>query len=171
MDDGACHLIGPPPCLRCPSAPSQGMEHQQLASTSASTPTVFCKPFLSIPYHPSLFLLILNSLLFFLLIQPRAQVALHSVNPLSPDMDSPSPQGPSAQNSPKPDQAKLAHRPANRKQSSDSSSNTQNAPIPDDKHGADLPMTMSASVVLTSLPRDAHQALADAEAVDRGKGK
>ncbi|GCB20663.1 ubiquitin-like protein ATG12 [Aspergillus awamori] len=49
-------------------------------------------------------------------------------------MDSPSPQGPSAQNSPKPDQAKLAHRPANRKQSSDSSSNTQNAPIPDDKH-------------------------------------
>ncbi|GAQ42473.1 unnamed protein product [Aspergillus niger] len=28
-------------------------------------------------------------------------------------MDSPSPQGPSAQNSPKPDQAKLAHRPAN----------------------------------------------------------
>ncbi|KAI3060950.1 hypothetical protein CBS147353_10167 [Aspergillus niger] len=84
-------------------------------------------------------------------------------------MDSPSPQGPSAQNSPKPDQAKLAHRPANRKQSSDSSSNTQNAPIPDDKHGADLPMTMSASVVLTSLPRDAHQALAGAEAVDRGK--
>ncbi|GLA12723.1 ubiquitin-like protein [Aspergillus niger] len=79
-------------------------------------------------------------------------------------MDSPSPQGPSAQNSPKPDQAKLAHRPANRKQSSDSPSNTQNAPIPDDKHGADLPMTMSASVVLTSLPRDAHQALADAEA-------
>ncbi|GAT27973.1 similar to An04g06300 [Aspergillus luchuensis] len=69
-------------------------------------------------------------------------------------MDSPSPQGPSAQNSPKPDQAKLTHRPANH-----------------DKHGADLPMTMSASVVLTSLPRDAHQALADAEAVDTGKGK
>ena len=32
-----------------------------------------------------------------------------------------------------------------------------------------MPMTMSASVVLTSLPRDAHQALADAEAVDTGK--
>jgi ubiquitin-like protein ATG12 len=29
---------------------------------------------------------------------------------------------------------------------------------------------MSASVVLTSLPRDAHQALADAEAIDTGKG-
>jgi ubiquitin-like protein ATG12 len=44
-------------------------------------------------------------------------------------------------------------------------------PIPDDDHGADLPLTMSASVVLTSLPRDAHQALADAEAVDTGKGR
>jgi hypothetical protein len=32
-------------------------------------------------------------------------------------------------------------------------------------------MTMSASVVLSSLPRDAHRALADAEAVDTGKGK
>jgi ubiquitin-like protein ATG12 len=44
-------------------------------------------------------------------------------------------------------------------------------PIPDEEHGADLPLTMSASVVLTGLPRDAHQALADAEAVDTGKGK
>lgn len=34
-----------------------------------------------------------------------------------------------------------------------------------------MPMTMSASVVLTSLPRDAHQALADAEAVDTGKSR
>ncbi|RAK95001.1 ubiquitin-like protein ATG12 [Aspergillus ibericus CBS 121593] len=84
-------------------------------------------------------------------------------------MESSSSQGPSAQNSPNPDQTSLTHRPANRKQSSDASSNTQNAPIPDDKQGADLPMTMSASVVLTSLPRDAHQALADAEAVDTGK--
>jgi len=33
-----------------------------------------------------------------------------------------------------------------------------------------MPMTMSASVVLTSLPRDAHQALADAENIDTGKG-
>ena len=46
-----------------------------------------------------------------------------------------------------------------------------NAPIPDEEHGADMPMTMTASVVLTSLPPDAHQALADAEAVDTGKGE
>jgi hypothetical protein len=43
-------------------------------------------------------------------------------------------------------------------------------PIPDEDHGADLPLTMSASVVLTALPPDAHQALADAEAIDTGKG-
>ena len=94
-----------------------------------------------------------------------------SLTSLQTGMEFSSSQGPSAQNSPNPDQTSLTHRPANRKQSSDSASNTQNAPIPDDKQGADLPMTMSASVVLTSLPRDAHQALADAEAVDTGKGK
>lgn len=44
-------------------------------------------------------------------------------------------------------------------------------PIPDDDHGADLPMNMTASVMLTGLPRDAHQALADVEAIDAGKGK
>lgn len=43
-------------------------------------------------------------------------------------------------------------------------------PIPDEEHGADMPMTMSASVMLTSLPRDAHHALADAENIDTGKG-
>lgn len=43
-------------------------------------------------------------------------------------------------------------------------------PIPDDEHGADLPMNMTASVMLTGLPRDAHQALADVEAIDVGKG-
>ncbi|KAF3388409.1 Ubiquitin-like protein ATG12 [Penicillium rolfsii] len=42
-------------------------------------------------------------------------------------------------------------------------------PIPDDDHGADLPMNMTASVMLTGLPRDAHQALADVEAIDAGK--
>ncbi|RAH40839.1 ubiquitin-like protein ATG12 [Aspergillus brunneoviolaceus CBS 621.78] len=85
-------------------------------------------------------------------------------------MDSPSPHGPSARNSPNPDQTSLPHRPAKRTQSSDSSASTaQHTPIPDDKHGADLPMNLSASVVLTGLPRDAHQALADAEAVDKGK--
>jgi hypothetical protein len=32
-------------------------------------------------------------------------------------------------------------------------------------------MNMTASVMLTGLPRDAHQALADVEAIDAGKGK
>jgi hypothetical protein len=44
------------------------------------------------------------------------------------------------------------------------------APIPDEDHGSDLPLTMSASVVLTGLPRDTHEALADVEAIDKGKG-
>lgn len=44
-------------------------------------------------------------------------------------------------------------------------------PIPDDEHGADLPMNMTASVMLTGLPRDAHQALADVEAIDAGKSE
>lgn len=44
-------------------------------------------------------------------------------------------------------------------------------PIPDDDHGADLPMNMTASVMLTGLPRDTHQALADVEAIDAGKGR
>lgn len=43
-------------------------------------------------------------------------------------------------------------------------------PIPDEDHGVDVPLTMSASVVLTGLPQDAHRALADAEAIDVGKG-
>ncbi|KAI1906302.1 Ubiquitin-like protein [Ophidiomyces ophidiicola] len=46
---------------------------------------------------------------------------------------------------------------------------TGTAPIPDENHGADLPLTMTASVILTSLPKDAHQALADVEAIDAGK--
>ncbi|KAL3470740.1 ubiquitin-like autophagy protein Apg12-domain-containing protein [Aspergillus californicus] len=81
-------------------------------------------------------------------------------------MSSHSPQIPSTRNSPN-----LNHRnrPSSQRESSDQASITRNAPIPDDEHGADLPLTMSASVVLTSLPRDAHQALADAEAVDIGK--
>lgn len=44
------------------------------------------------------------------------------------------------------------------------------APIPDQTVGAELPLTMSASVVLTALPPDAHQALADVEDIDTGKG-
>lgn len=81
-------------------------------------------------------------------------------------MSSPSSRIPSTDNSPNPNQ----RRPSSRREPAEQASNTKNAPIPDDEHGADLPMTMSASVVLTSLPRDAHQALADAEAVDTGKG-
>lgn len=72
-----------------------------------------------------------------------------------------------------PTASRLTHRPADRSPNPDSpsSSNTDSAPIPDEEQGADLPLTMSASVVLTSLPRDAHQALADVEAIDKGKGK
>lgn len=41
--------------------------------------------------------------------------------------------------------------------------------VPDEDHGVDIPMTMSASVVLTSLPIDAHQALAEVDALDERK--
>ncbi|KAL4971136.1 ubiquitin-like protein ATG12 [Aspergillus stella-maris] len=82
-------------------------------------------------------------------------------------MSTHSSQIPSTSNSPNPNQ----QRPTSRRELPDRTSSTRiNAPIPDDdEHGADLPLTMSASVVLTSLPRDATQALADAEAVDTGK--
>ena len=54
----------------------------------------------------------------------------------------------------------------------DSSQNVaENVPIPDEDQGAELPLTMSASIVLSSLPRDAHRALTDVEAIDEGKGK
>lgn len=43
-------------------------------------------------------------------------------------------------------------------------------PIPDEDQSVDLPLTMAASVVLTALPKDAHQALTDVEAIDSGKG-
>ncbi|KAL4978803.1 ubiquitin-like protein ATG12 [Aspergillus desertorum] len=80
-------------------------------------------------------------------------------------MSSPSSRIPSISNSPKPN----LRRPSSRREISDQASNTQNAPIPDDEHGADLPLTLSASVLLNSLPRDAHQAMSDAEAIDTGK--
>lgn len=48
---------------------------------------------------------------------------------------------------------------------------TDAAPIPDEEdHEADLPLTMTASVVLTSLPRDATAALAAAGAFEKEKG-
>lgn len=41
-------------------------------------------------------------------------------------------------------------------------------PIPDDPHPTpDLPLTMSASVILTSLPRDAHTALENTGGLER----
>ncbi|KAI9712692.1 MAG: Ubiquitin-like protein [Bogoriella megaspora] len=43
------------------------------------------------------------------------------------------------------------------------------APIPDDDQAADLPLTMAASVVLTSLPQDAHQALEGAGELEQEK--
>jgi hypothetical protein len=42
--------------------------------------------------------------------------------------------------------------------------------VPDEDHGVDLPMSMTASVILTHLPKDATQALADVEAMDDVKG-
>jgi hypothetical protein len=88
------------------------------------------------------------------------------MNPSSPS---------SPQSSPTPNQqasSTRSHRPSPRQTPSSGTppGNTANAPIPDDEHGADLPMNMSASVMLTNLPRDAYQALADVERIDSGKG-
>lgn len=44
------------------------------------------------------------------------------------------------------------------------------ATVPDEDPSVDLPMTMSASVILTNLPKDASEALGEVEALDRGKG-
>ena len=81
-------------------------------------------------------------------------------------MASPTPNS-STGNSPKP----TTSRPTGRRENQSSSANPGDTPIPDEDHGADLPLTMSASVMLSSLPRDAHKALADVEAVDIGKGE
>lgn len=71
-----------------------------------------------------------------------------------------------------PGSTSLSHCPSPRQTQPESASpGLGDAPIPDDEHGADLPMNMTASVMLTGLPRDAHQALADVEAIDAGKGK
>lgn len=78
----------------------------------------------------------------------------------------------SPQRSPTPNlQTTLSHRPSLRQSQSSGTPSSANAPIPDDDHGADLPMNMSASVMLTNLPRDAHEALADVESIDSGKGR
>ena len=44
-------------------------------------------------------------------------------------------------------------------------------PVADDNDQADIPLTMAASVVLTSLPKDAHQALENAGDLGPEKGK
>ncbi|EER23825.1 Ubiquitin-like protein [Coccidioides posadasii str. Silveira] len=58
---------------------------------------------------------------------------------------------------------------ARRDTNNGSESPAATAPIPDEDHGAELPLTMTASVILTGLPKDAHRALADVEVIDAGK--
>ncbi|CAI7601812.1 unnamed protein product [Penicillium pancosmium] len=93
-------------------------------------------------------------------------------------MDPSSPSERSARNSPNLSSGStpLSHRPSpnigntgRQGQRPGPDSPSLETPIPDDEHGADLPMNMTASVMLTGLPRDAHQALADVEAIDAGK--
>lgn len=91
-------------------------------------------------------------------------------------MDPSSPPERSTQGSPAspPGSSTLSYRPSPGRQTSRPESDSPKigeGPIPDDEHGADLPMNMTASVMLTGLPRDAHQALADVEAIDAGKGE
>ncbi|KAK2796927.1 Ubiquitin-like protein [Emmonsiellopsis sp. PD_5] len=86
---------------------------------------------------------------------------------------SPSPD-PSKQSSPRPASQRglgLTSRQGSRARNNNDngSSGTPTTPIPDEDYGADLPLTMSASVVLTGLPKDAHQALADVDKIDLGK--
>ncbi|OAX77308.1 ubiquitin-like protein ATG12 [Emergomyces africanus] len=66
----------------------------------------------------------------------------------------------------------LTSRQGSRSSGNNNDNNSRGAaatPIPDEDYSADLPLTMSASIVLTSLPKDAHQALADVDAIDSGK--
>ena len=42
--------------------------------------------------------------------------------------------------------------------------------VPDEEQGVDLPMSMTASVILTNLPKDATQAMVEVEALDDRKG-
>ena len=51
-----------------------------------------------------------------------------------------------------------------------SSSPVPGTNVPDEDHPADLPMSMTASVILTHLPKDAAQALVDVDALDDVKG-
>ena len=76
----------------------------------------------------------------------------------------------------KPSSPRLPLRSSSRRQSALTQHSTDQGasggptlPIPDEDRGADLPLNMTGSVVLTGLPQDAHRALADVEAVDAGK--
>lgn len=82
----------------------------------------------------------------------------------------PSPSDGLRRNSPQPASAQRPKIVGSHASSADAGTATTAAPIPDEDHGVDLPLTMAASVVLTGLPQDAHRALADAEAIDTGKG-
>ncbi|KAJ6008490.1 Ubiquitin-like protein ATG12 [Penicillium herquei] len=88
------------------------------------------------------------------------------MNPSSPSEDS-------SRSSPAiPPGTNLSYRPGSGRQGQSPESTSPgmvDGPIPDDDHGADLPMNMTTSIMLTGLPRDAHQALADVEAIDAGK--
>lgn len=42
--------------------------------------------------------------------------------------------------------------------------------VPDEDHGADMPMSMTASMILTNLPKDSTQALAEVDSLDDRKG-
>lgn len=88
-------------------------------------------------------------------------------DPKSPTSSSSKPSSPrptSSRNVP------LSSRHGNRTRESIDDRAAPTTPIPDEEQGVDLPLTMAASVVLTGLPKDAHQALTDVEAIDSGKG-
>lgn len=52
----------------------------------------------------------------------------------------------------------------------DNDNNDNNADNEDEPAGGDLPMSMTASVILTHLPRDASQALQEVDEIDNRKG-
>ncbi|OJD28080.1 ubiquitin-like protein ATG12 [Blastomyces percursus] len=91
-----------------------------------------------------------------------------STPPLSPSPDPSKPASPQVANR----SLGLASRQGSRSSRNNNDNGSKGAattPIPDEDYSADLPLTMSASIVLTALPKDAHQALADVDAIDSGK--
>ena len=43
--------------------------------------------------------------------------------------------------------------------------------VPDEDHAPDMPMSMTASMIMTHLPKDSTQALAEIDKLDDRKGK